>query len=250
MGRPQKFSHDSLYRHISQLQRSGIYYIYNNKNNKYYVGSSCNIFKRLRSHINSLDGNKHHNANLQKDWKDGDWSYALLCICEIKDLLKYESLILNIFSKNLLYNKTPANLPMPKTINEKRFWSKVEKTDGCWLWIGSKNIEGYGQCKCNNKDYNAHRISYYLATGDDPKYFIIRHKCENKSCVNPDHLCVGSYQDNANDVRQTVYDINQIRYYAEELGYNSSRIAKIIGCHSSSISNIAKKEGIIFYKNC
>lgn len=74
------------------------------------------------------------------------------------------------------------------TIFEK-FWKRVEKTDGCWNWIGAVGQHGYGVFSVNSTPYLAHRFSGKLFFGDiDGKE--IHHKCKNRRCVNPKHLQV------------------------------------------------------------
>lgn len=81
-----------------------------------------------------------------------------------------------------------------------RFWSKVKKTDGCWLWVGgARNPAGYGQFKFNGKQIAAHRFSYAVTHNDDPQGFVICHHCDNPQCVNPDHIYKGTATDNAAD---------------------------------------------------
>ena len=66
-----------------------------------------------------------------------------------------------------------------------RFWSKVEKTDACWLWLDAAG-EGYGQFSLGRgKPAKAHRIAWELVRGETP--FAIVNQCGNTMCVNPDH---------------------------------------------------------------
>lgn len=69
-----------------------------------------------------------------------------------------------------------------------RFWSKVEKTDTCWLWLGSHDDKGYGWFKLDNRMQRAHRVAYRLVIGDLADGFELHHECGNESCVNPEHL--------------------------------------------------------------
>lgn len=70
----------------------------------------------------------------------------------------------------------------------KRFWDKVQKTDGCWDWTAYKTKEGYGRIGINGRLYLAHRVSYEWVKGKIPEGLVIDHLCGNPSCVNPDHL--------------------------------------------------------------
>lgn len=82
-----------------------------------------------------------------------------------------------------------------------RFDSKIEKTKDCWNWIGAIKKDGYGQFSLSSeKSFLAHRFSWILNNGDIPKTLCILHKCDNKKCVNPKHLFIGTNQDNSNDM--------------------------------------------------
>lgn len=76
------------------------------------------------------------------------------------------------------------------------FWSKVEKTDSCWNWIGSISKSGYGKFTLNQKPSYAHRASYELIKGKIPDGLQIDHLCRNRKCVNPEHLEVVTQQEN------------------------------------------------------
>lgn len=81
-------------------------------------------------------------------------------------------------------------------MSEQRFWSKVNKTDSCWEWIAGKDKDGYGQFWLNNKTRKAHRFSYELLKSKIPNHLVIDHLCENKKCVNPEHLKVVTTKQN------------------------------------------------------
>jgi hypothetical protein len=86
---------------------------------------------------------------------------------------------------------------MKKNIKE-RFLSKINKTDGCWLWKASFRGK-YGCFKVNNKLESAHRVSYQLFIGEIKEGMFICHHCDNPKCVNPAHLFLGSRSDNMKD---------------------------------------------------
>lgn len=79
------------------------------------------------------------------------------------------------------------------------FWSRVNKTDYCWEWTGTKNLAGYGSFSIKGETIGSHRISYFIRNGEIPKGLCILHKCDNPSCVNPDHLFMGTRKDNMDD---------------------------------------------------
>lgn len=70
----------------------------------------------------------------------------------------------------------------------RRFWSKVSKTDGCWLWQASVDKWGYGWFKLAGKMRRAHSVSYELVVGPVPEGLQLDHLCRNPRCVNPAHL--------------------------------------------------------------
>lgn len=69
-----------------------------------------------------------------------------------------------------------------------RFWSKVEKTDGCWNWTGALNGDGYGSFRVGAGTVKAHGFTWELANGPVPAGLELDHVCRNRACVRPDHL--------------------------------------------------------------
>ena len=80
-----------------------------------------------------------------------------------------------------------------------RFHERVYKTKNCWFWIGALEGHGYGSFRPDDKVWYAHRYAYVLAHGSIPEGFFVLHKCDIPTCVNPDHLFLGTSVDNNRD---------------------------------------------------
>ena len=88
-----------------------------------------------------------------------------------------------------------------KTLRD-RFEEKydINGNNGCWEWTASTSGGGYGKIGIKYKTVDAHRVSYELNVGEIPEGKMICHTCDNKICVNPDHLFLGDYKTNYQDM--------------------------------------------------
>lgn len=130
-----------------------------------------------------------------------------------------------------------------------RFESKFEKTDGCWEWKASIRDTGYGQFYLNGKPEKAHRVSFILYKGE-PESSMVCHTCDNRKCVNPDHLFLGSNKDNMIDMSNKYRSPSQRLTEKEYVkifnrlneGMSQRKIAKEFGCAQTTISAIKRGE--------
>jgi hypothetical protein len=146
----------------------------------------------------------------------------------------------------------------PKSDEKARFLAKVKVMDnGCHEWQAGLHRDGYGKFQFRNRTMQSHRAAYIIFV-EDPKEKCVLHKCDNRKCVNLDHLFLGSLQDNINDMdvkrrrgsnsNLTYSQVAEIKIMLDAR-YSQMFIAKQFGCHQTTISRIFLNKHILFKKD-
>lgn len=135
-----------------------------------------------------------------------------------------------------------------------RFWDKVDRAgpDECWEWTGGIT-SGYGMFWLVDKNCRAHRVSWELTYGEIPEGLYVLHRCDNKPCVNPAHLFLGTHSDNMKDMyskglgddkrgeachasKLTENDVKVIRSSTDDMTH--AEVAAVYGVDPSQISRV------------
>jgi len=125
--------------------------------------------------------------------------------------------------------------------------SIMDKPGGCWEFAGRKNKDGYGQVKHNGTYAGAHRWAYLAWVGTIPAGHVVRHKCDNPPCINPEHLETGTQADNVADAvakgrnrthrNLTTPQVERIEELVSE-GWTHARIESMLNLSSGTVSKI------------
>ncbi len=134
---------------------------------------------------------------------------------------------------------------------------KRSKTTGCWIWMASKNHQGYGYFGVRGRIIRAHRVSYLMHVGSIPSGLCVLHNCptgDNPSCVNPKHLFLGTHQQNLIDMvskgrrlyhgehnknaHLSVKEVCVIRELYETDNYTQTELATKYGVTQTTISRL------------
>jgi len=141
----------------------------------------------------------------------------------------------------------PKPIPLAQRMPSK---IRPDANTGCWEWTAHKNIWGYGQIRVGEKQMAAHRISYEMHCGPIPLDIFVLHRCDNPGCVNPDHLFLGTHEDNMADRRakerqahgtshpNTKLTETDVRAIRSASGVPQKQLAEQFGVQQAAISKI------------
>lgn len=142
-----------------------------------------------------------------------------------------------------------------KTSWQDRFWSKVNKTDYCWVWTSAINTKGYGVFHINGKVKYAHRLSFVLFGRVIPDGLVLDHLCRRTECVNPDHLeavspAVNSQRGKCGKKQfcKHGHPFDASNSYIRK--DNGARMCKACGRNRNRIAGRKKYGAIFIYVNC
>ena len=120
------------------------------------------------------------------------------------------------YKRNWRYGRTDVVRPNKRTVWD-RFWEKVDASGDCWEWTASTRGAGYGQFGWTPyRIIEAHRAAWELLIGPIPDGMVIDHLCENKICVNPDHLQVTTRAHNSMRSGRSVAAINAAKTHCSQ----------------------------------
>ena len=141
--------------------------------------------------------------------------------------------------------------------DQERFWEKVDRGNDseCWLWQGACNTSGYGNFLYNGKVRVSNRVAWMLTFGEIPKDMRVLHTCDIRNCCNPNHLFLGTYSDNTQDMlakgrgpdvqgenhpgaKLTALEVEDIRFFWNTGKYTQEEIAEEFPVGRSQIANI------------
>jgi hypothetical protein len=105
---------------------------------------------------------------------------------------------------------------------------------GCWIWVGSRGPNGYGMMSRNSKTVRVHRVSCEAYHGPIPDGMSVLHSCDNPSCINPDHLRVGTHQENVAEREER----NRRDVKGEQIGTSKLTSREVLEIKASVLSGV------------
>ena len=139
-----------------------------------------------------------------------------------------------------------------------RFDSKVSRSrgPGCWEWTAAPTTGGYGRFWMNGKSIDAHRAAWIIKFGSIPRALCVCHQCDNKMCVRPSHLFLGTRAENQADMKAkgrsargsrnaktklSVHAVLRIRKFSRD-GRSQHSLARLFNVSRSCIAHIVRRD--------
>lgn len=232
----------------------GCYSLLNTRNQKKYIGSSADIQRRLLRHLCLLKQGEHKNQELQKDWSNGD----NIIICDIQvtnsteEATSLEQQLLT--NRECLYNKT-YGIDYTMYCDNQTILDKIKEymseSNECILWRGYTDKDGYGRIKIDKHSLFTHRLMWVLSHKQNPPLSLkVCHSCDNPTCLNINHLFLGTDSDNAKDRCNKKRHYKKISKYIDTIkqllnqGVSRREIEVQTGMSESNLRCMMKKLGL------
>lgn len=150
---------------------------------------------------------------------------------------------------------SPETMFRQASLSDKLRMGRKVMPNGCWEWQRALNVTGYGTFRHHGKRHMAYRAAYERAYGPIPEGAYVCHSCDNRKCVNPEHLFISDHMGNMRDMRSkgrhqrgerhfraklTADDVRQIRRRSAQ-GEGNPKLASEFGVSKSTISSIVHR---------
>ena len=120
------------------------------------------------------------------------------CVCKCGNAIDVTTKRLTTGKQTACKNCQDSGSKSPINVRLKKY---IVASNGCWIWTGKKNKLGYGTITVNGVETRAHRAMYFMLNPDSDKNKVVMHVCDNPSCINPEHLKLGTQKENLEDMR-------------------------------------------------